>query len=357
MQQLKVLIILFGELGDIVRALPLACQIKKSWGKNCHLAFAVSSDFKNILAEHPSIDKTHIFDPHDGSAGYIRHLNEIKHEEFDYVLDLSNSTRSSWVSAYSGARRRIGFNFFNSNFINWFLNNEHLKRLPKNTPKISTFLEFCNKFDLQKDGQPEFQLKTPKEKRIQLEALIKDELALQGFKGNIEQFNNANKIIFIPNSNQKNKCLMSDDCTEILNSLFSKSNIVTIFVGNKTSNKLTQKAIDSLQNGFILNLVNKISLEQFHELFKNAKAIISAENDLIQIAATTNTPVISVFGAGNAKINAPFRNEQFIIQHEELKCLGCEKRSCSKGDQQNIPCMQGHSKKIISTLNAILKEK
>lgn len=85
---MKILVIRFSSIGDIVLTTPVMRVLKKQLiGAEVH--FLIKKQFASIVESNPYIDKVHTF------AGDLSHLmEELKLEQFDYIIDLHKNFRS-----------------------------------------------------------------------------------------------------------------------------------------------------------------------------------------------------------------------------------------------------------------------
>lgn len=85
---MKILVIRFSSIGDIVLTTPVMRVLKKQLnGAEVH--FLIKKQFASIVESNPYIDKVHTF------AGNLPQLvKELKQERFDYIIDLHKNFRS-----------------------------------------------------------------------------------------------------------------------------------------------------------------------------------------------------------------------------------------------------------------------
>ena len=129
----KFLIILHGAIGDVTRALPLAVRIKDNL-PDAHITWAIEPISKDLVLNHPAIDRVEIFDRPKGIFAYLKFIKELRKNSYDYVLDLQRHFKSGVTSYLSGGKNRLGFHRNNAKEFNWFFNNNRI-------PEKSNFKE------------------------------------------------------------------------------------------------------------------------------------------------------------------------------------------------------------------------
>jgi ADP-heptose:LPS heptosyltransferase len=117
----RILIVLLGAIGDVVRALPLANRLRAGY-PNAHLAWAVEPRSAPVLAEHPALDERLVFERSGGAPSFARFLRDVRARRFDLVLDLQRHLKSGIVSWSTRAPVRIGFHRRNAKELNWLWN-------------------------------------------------------------------------------------------------------------------------------------------------------------------------------------------------------------------------------------------
>jgi ADP-heptose:LPS heptosyltransferase len=84
---MKILIIRFSSIGDIVLTTPVIRCLKQQLNAEIH--YLTKPNFASILNSNPYIDKLHVLD-----KGLIAKAKELQLEKFDYVIDLHNNLRT-----------------------------------------------------------------------------------------------------------------------------------------------------------------------------------------------------------------------------------------------------------------------
>ena len=105
----KILIVLLGASGDVVRGLSLALRIKKH-SPGVELCWAVEPRSQSLVEDHPAIDKVIVFDRPGGVRAFFGFLRQLRSERFDLVLDLQRHLKSgiaSWSRSVRSAYHRI----------------------------------------------------------------------------------------------------------------------------------------------------------------------------------------------------------------------------------------------------------
>src|SRR5260370_15924195 len=83
----RVLIILLGSIGDVVRALPLLGRVRRAW-PDAHIAWAVEPKSEPILRNHRWLDEIIVYERRYVPWSVIPLLRRVKKGGFHLVLYL-----------------------------------------------------------------------------------------------------------------------------------------------------------------------------------------------------------------------------------------------------------------------------
>src|SRR5207302_7528915 len=97
----RVLIVLMGAIGDVVRALPLLGRMRRAW-PDAHIAWAIEPKSEPILRSHPWLDETIVYDRRHAPWHFLPFLNRIRAGHFDLVVDLQRHLKSGIVGLEIG---------------------------------------------------------------------------------------------------------------------------------------------------------------------------------------------------------------------------------------------------------------
>ncbi|MCB0582514.1 MAG: glycosyl transferase, partial [Phaeodactylibacter sp.] len=87
---MKLLIIRFSSIGDIVLTTPVVRGLKQQLGAEVH--YLTKQGFRGIVDANPHVDKVYAIEKKVSEA-----MGELKRERYDYVIDLHHNLRSARV--------------------------------------------------------------------------------------------------------------------------------------------------------------------------------------------------------------------------------------------------------------------
>src|SRR5579859_2721204 len=139
----RVLIILLGAIGDVVRALPLLGRIRRAWPQ-AHIAWAVEPKSRPIIEGHPWLDQSIVYDRRHAPWSFVPFLSQVRAGHFDLVVDLQRHLKSGIVGLVSGARDRIGFAAANTKEFNHRFTTRQIAPQPNMRLKLMQYQAFAD---------------------------------------------------------------------------------------------------------------------------------------------------------------------------------------------------------------------
>ncbi|HZI32168.1 MAG TPA: glycosyltransferase family 9 protein, partial [Candidatus Binatia bacterium] len=106
----KVMVLDLGFLGDTVHLLPALWMVRQAYPQ-AELHVAVAAHVTSLMDCVPWVNKTWgymRFPRHATLRENFQMVAALRREKFDVLINLNGSDRSSWLTAFSGARERLG---------------------------------------------------------------------------------------------------------------------------------------------------------------------------------------------------------------------------------------------------------
>jgi 3-deoxy-D-manno-octulosonic-acid transferase/heptosyltransferase-1 len=134
----RILFIRLSAVGDVINTLP-ALEALRAGLPDAHLGFVVEDRAHDLLSNHPSVDRVHLFHRRRWarwlhqpihwaqlareSGAFVR---EIRREGYEIALDFQSNLKGAVHALLSGAPRRIGFSRGHCREASFLLNNQHV---------------------------------------------------------------------------------------------------------------------------------------------------------------------------------------------------------------------------------------
>ncbi|HLK30525.1 MAG TPA: glycosyltransferase family 9 protein [Puia sp.] len=340
---MKFLVIRFSSIGDIVLTTPVVRCLKKQIA-TAEVHYLTKESFKNILAANPYIDK--IYTLKDSLETVIE---ELKKEDYDYVIDLHHNLRTLKVKR---ALKKKTFSFNKLNIEKWLLTAFKINKLPS-THIVDRYLQTLEQFGVKNDGAG-------------LDYFIPENELVN--ENDIPASHHAGYIGVVIGAAYFTKKFPLHKLTELCSSIQHP----IILLGGPEDRE-DGEMIAASDNVKIYNACGKFSLNESADLVRRAKLIITNDTGLMHIASAFTRPIISLWGNTIPEFGMyPYYGENFIsatvqnrgtdakpydiIEVENLSCRPCSKIGYKKCPKGHFKCMEQISvseleKKIYERIN------
>ena len=321
---MKVLVVRFSSIGDIVLTTPVVRGLKKQLGANVH--FLTKSNFHSVISANPYIDQIHLLN----NENWDDLIKRLKVEKFDYIIDLHHNLRTLKLKLALGVK---SFSFNKLNLQKWLLVNLKINWLPE-VHIVDRYLACVKPLGVIKDDQGlDYFIDTQDE--VSLTSLP---LAFQnGYTG------------LVIGAQHYTKRLPESKLIEVIEGISQP----IVLLGGPTDTDLAER-ISKINPDLIFNACGKYNLNQSASLVKQAQKIITNDTGLMHIAAAFNKEIhciwgntIPAFGMGPYAIDTAYNYEV-----NALSCRPCSKIGFQKCPKGHFNCMnQQEIQTLIAQVN------
>lgn len=328
----RVLIVLHGAIGDVVRALPLAVRIKQGWPE-CELSWAVEPKSVGILEGHPAIDRLLVFNRGGGLGEFRRFLREVRELRADLVIDLQRHCKSGVVSFSSRAKRRVGFNWRNAKEFNWLFNNEWIGYHSDSLPKIEHYQRFGDWLGLPKLEPLDFGLIFPEDLVSRAESLLRDECDTRGWP----LPEPSRRVALLIGGSWESKRPSPQQFAEIARRIVTEFSALPILLGGPADREAAEQVLRIIPETECISLAGRTSLRELAYLLSQVGSAVSGDSGPMHIAAAVGTPVVSLWGPTSPMRTGPWGSERWMVR-SYIGCSPCYRRKCPG---LNSLCLRG----------------
>ncbi len=315
---MKILILRFSSIGDIVLTTPVVRCIKKQYPE-AEVHFVTKKAFSPIVQTNPYISKVHLL-----NDSLMDLVNELKQEKFDYVIDLHHNQRTFILKTMLGVK---AYSFNKLNFEKWLMVNFKINRLPQKHI-VDRYLETCAPLGVVNDvaGLDYF---IPEDDKVDTTDL--PEGCHKGY------------VAWVIGAKQHTKKFPVDKVALAI----GKLNYPVVLLGGKEDiaegESIAQLAV--INNPAVYNVAGKFTLNQSASVVQQARLVVTNDTGLMHIAAALKKPIISIwgntipgFGMGPYYGNAKVKHYKFEI--EGLSCRPCSKLGYEQCPKGHFKCMR-----------------
>lgn len=318
---MKVLIIRFSSIGDIVLTTPVIRCCKQQL-KNAEIHFVTKTVFKPVLENNPYIDK--LFTLKDD-------INEIadllKKENYDYIIDLHNNLRSKRLCVLLNKKTFI---FKKLNVRKWLAVNLKNKSFLPDIHIVQRYLNAAKPLGVYDDG-----------KGLDYFLNEADTVNTLSISQNLKRGFTA----LVVGGSYYTKKIPINKLIEIAN----QSKLPIVLMGGKEDSETAQLVLQETKNTF--NACGIFSLNQSASVIRQAELVISSDTGLMHIAAAFGKKIYSVWGNTIPEFGmSPYKPhpESKIIEVNGLSCRPCSKLGYGKCPKEHFNCMNQIDVKAIN---------
>lgn len=318
---MKILIIRFSSIGDILLTSPFIRQVRNKYPQ-AQIDYVVKSKFSELIRYNPHLNNIYEFGdpPADPLSILVKRINL---EKYSFIFDLHNNIRSNIVRHRIRANKKyhIRKNKFEQKLLIWFKKN----RYGKITPIPERYLAVGKACGIE-DDKKGLEFFWPK----QTEQKVREKLNQAGL--DLEK-----PIIgLVPGAGFFTKRWPLEYFAELSNRIYKSYQIVVL--GGKNETGLGEVLAS---NQKIHNFAGKLSLLETGIAISLMNLVISNDSGLMHMATAVNTPVVALFGSSVKELGFfPYRGKSLVLENQDLNCRPCSHIGREDCPQDHFKCMR-----------------
>jgi ADP-heptose:LPS heptosyltransferase len=280
------------------------------------LHFLVKRQFKTVIEHNPYIDKIHVFD------GDLRKtIQELKSENFDFIVDLHKNIRSWRIKC---ALKKPSASFPKLNYEKWLLVNFKINRLP-DIHIVDRYFEAVRSLQINND-------------RLGLDYFIAPEDKINAF--HLPEGFFENYAVLVVGGAHQTKQIPVDKAIEICRML-----TCPVVICGGTTDHENGEMITQTCGQRVFNACGQFNIGQSASLIRQAQQIITSDTGMMHIAAAFQKNIISLWGNtvplfGMTPYMPQHSERSKILEIKELPCRPCSKIGYEKCPKKHFRCMR-----------------
>lgn len=311
----KFLIIRFSSIGDIVLTTPVIRCLKKQV-PDAEVHFLTKSSFLPVVEHNPYIDKIHLL-----AHSWELMIEELKTENYDYIIDLHHNTKTLRVKS---ALKVKSYSFYKLNIEKYIYTSVKLNILPK-VHIVDRYLKTVESFGVKNDGEG-------------LDYFIAKEEETK--REDIPASHSAGYVACVIGAAMGTKQWpvhkWKEFCRQLNHPVILLGGPEDVAAGNEIA------AVDDIK---VYNACGKFKLNESADLVRKAKLVVSNDTGLMHIAAAYKKPIISLWGNtvpsfGMTPHYGSGMVPNTIVQVNKLWCRPCSKIGYKKCPLGHFKCME-----------------
>lgn len=307
---MKILIIRFSSIGDIVLTSPVVRCVKQQI-PNVELHYVTKKSFKAIVENDPYIDKIHYLDD-DLSLT----INALKMEQFDYVIDLHKNLRTLKLKLALGKK---SFSFDKLNVEKWLLVNFKVRKMPA-VHIVDRYMDTVATLGVKNDGQG-LHYVIPEDAKIDFGPL---------------GCSHKRFVCFAIGGQHATKKLPNQKIVDICD----QQKLPVVLIGGKEDAENGDDIVAHTKNNEVINLCGKLNLNQSAWALQQSEFVISHDTGMMHIAAALKKKIFAVWGNTVPEFGMyPYLTVHQNIENKSLGCRPCSKIGFDKCPKKHFKCM------------------
>lgn len=319
---MKILIIRFSSIGDIVLTTPLLRCIKAQ-KPDYEVHYLTKKQFLPVLAHNPHIDRLHLMEGDDLNAV----LQELKGEAFDFVADLHHNLRTLRVKESLKVKSSA---FPKLNLQKWIRTNLRLPVMPDKSI-VMRYFETLKPLGIVNDGGGLEYYIGPQG------ATTNEDIPTSHWYGYV--------ACVIGGSYATKKLPVAQW------QLMCKTIPYPIILLGSIDDREDGNAIAAIDPVKIYNSCGKFSLNESADLIRRSRVVVSNDTGLMHIAAAFQKPIVSFWGNtspdlgmfpyyGGNDLHGIVSPKSFLMERKKLYCHPCSKLGYNRCPHGHFRCMR-----------------
>ncbi len=309
----RILIILHGSIGDVVRAIPTANLLRDAYPK-AKIAWAIESAALPLVEHHPAVDEPIFFDRRRWRKSLGPFLRRVRREQFDVVLDLQRLFKSGLISWWSGAPCRIGFHRRDAKEFNWLFNNHHIPAAGERLSKLIHYLKFAEYLGL-----------SPASVRWDLHLTLEQEGRVNMLLDGV----GSHFAVFFVGSRWESKQWFPAQTARCADEVQRRYGLDAVLLGGQEDIGFARE-VEQTCASRAASFVGQTSLGEAMGIIRRADVAVGPDTGLMHLAAAVGTPVVSLWGATSPERTGPYGYDDLVIRGRAT-CSPCYLRRCPIG--------------------------
>lgn len=323
---MKILIIRFSSIGDIVLTSPVVRCLKKQL-PDVELHYLTKPAFAGIVSANPYVTKTKVLD-----KDWKKMMTDLKSEKYDLIVDLHHNLRTLRIKWNLSGVKAVSFNKLN--YEKWLMVRFKINKLP-NLHIVDRYLQTVQYLGVRNDDEGlDFFIKG------------KEEMSIANM---LPVSHQSDYIGIVIGASYETKQLPVSKLSELCQQLDQP----IVLLGGKEDME-NGKQLAQLDPARIFDACGKFSLMESAFLVSQAEKIISHDTGLMHIAAAFQKPIVSIWGNtipefGMYPYYGKQKNQNINSEVKNLPCRPCSKIGFHSCPKKHFQCMENQDIAAIVT--------
>jgi heptosyltransferase I len=331
---LKILLIRLRMIGDVVFTTPAVRALRRRFPQ-AHIAYLVEEQAAPIVAANPYLDDVIVIPLTFGLGRIVDDLRvggQLRRRAFDVVIDFHGGPRGSWLSWLTGAPRRIGYTVAGRSWM--YTQAIDRPRALRARHSVENQWDLLGPLGV-----------GPPDRVLDPVNMIEAPGARQRVDAALTLANvpaDAPVVVLHVSAGNPFRRWPLEYFAETAASLVTGDprRYVVLTSGPSeadAADRVGQLARQALATGLETHIARcgEFTLDELRSLVARAALYIGGDSGPLHVAATTETPIVGIYGPTLPARSAPWRDPSTStesVELHDLSCRPCDQRACVHGD-------------------------
>ncbi|MGB8952221.1 MAG: glycosyltransferase family 9 protein [Candidatus Aminicenantales bacterium] len=315
----KILLIRLRRIGDIVLTTPAVALLKNKL-PGSSLAYVVEEPYQRLVEGNPCLDQIIVIEKKQAARDFYRFLRQIRAEGYDAVIDFHGGPKAFWMTFFSRAKVRIGYQTKYKSFI-------YTIRIPRRRSEgpmhsVENHINLVRALGLNGHEDPPASLFLPHPRREETDRI----------NNFLERKNlsESRTVILHVGAGNKFRDWGVTNLVELITLLTSLPQVKVVLIGSEEDKKAEEEIVKKCSPP-PLSLVGELNLMELKQLISRAALFVGPDSGPMHIAASTSTPIVAYFGPTLPAHFAPWQAKAILLE-KDIPCRPCRQRKCPSED-------------------------
>lgn len=327
----KLLLVRLREIGDVVFTTPAIRALRRRF-PDAHITYLVEPAAAPIVATNPHINEVIVVPRRAGFASEARLVRRLRSSRFDVAIDFHGGPRASLLTWLSGAPDRIGYEVVGRSW----MYTRRVGRPRELRPRHSVL----NQWDLLTalGIEPPSREIDPVEMRVDpaTASVVADRLARAGVVSGARL-----AVVHVSAGNPFRRWPLESFVSVVAGLAGGDSRCYVIVTSGPSEQQAAAQVIAQSRDRLAVSERQRVldfgelSLAELRAVLDDAAIYIGGDSGPLHVAATSQAPIVGLYGPTLPARSAPWRSDQApaeSVEIQNLPCRPCDQRRCEPGD-------------------------
>jgi heptosyltransferase-2 len=316
----KILVINLMHIGDLLLVTPALRTLRTNY-PSAHIALLADAKLQDLVQYNKNIDELLIIDKkgyHNKLVNYLKFISDIRNKKFDVVINLHANERASFIAAFSGGKKIVGYATFG---LGLFFDKVIENRKAIKHQVHSHFDVLRETLDITKIDDRGIEMWLDEKADHRAEQIWN---AAFGEK--------SIKVVGLNiGASWETKRWRKEYYAELADRLLDMGYGVAYYGGpmdveivNETMGLMRNK-----EHSLLRTFTGKMTLLELAALLKKCSVLVTNDTGPMHVAVAMNVPLVSMFGPSPVLGFYPYNDKSIVLKTAE-ECHPCGKHQCPK---------------------------